>query len=366
MSGGFMFRVLLASALLAGIFIGCQRENGPTVPIDTVYRLSLTAEPDTISDNPSSYSTITATLIDQSGHPVGRGVPVNFTANFGTIASTAFTDDNGRAATLFLPDRTLGMVKITASMPTVDKLPVEDDVRVCVVDAGMPVSIRLTAAPPLISVRGVGGTETSALTAEVLNAIGEPVDEEKTVIIDLLREPPLPQGGQIDGHGQRDSTRTVEGIARAGLNAGTQIGAKLVRVYTWRDNNRRDTVSVTASPVAVISGPPFQLDVDVNDKAVNAGGGAWICEVSARVWDIHRNPVANNIPVVFTVDPQIATISAGLTGNRSRAWNSIPGVAFADLIYHSVNTFDEITISAEVHTTGGMITGTREHKLPLQ
>ena len=101
-------------------------------------------------------------------------------------------------------------------------------------------------------------------------------------------------------------------------------------------------------------------------EAMMPAVGAWLIEVSARVWDMHRNPVGDGYPVVFSVDPEIANISAGVTGEETRAGMCIPGLACADLVYNSVNSFDPIEISAEVMTTRGMITGSREHELPLQ
>ena len=124
------------------------------------------------------------------------------------------------------------------------------------------------------------------------------------MVFSLLNEPPPPRGCTIGPVEQTFISRTSNGIAVAALNSGTQIGGKLIRAYTWPDsaNDPELIVEVILSTVAVVAGPPFQLDIDVNDDGEDAGGGAWAIEVSARVWDIHRNPVANRIPVVFTVD----------------------------------------------------------------
>jgi len=89
-------------------------------------------------------------------------------------------------------------------------------------------------------------------------------------------------------------------------------------------------------------------------------------EVSARVYDIHNNPVANNWPVVFGVRPDIANIDPGSTGNVGAAGVSILGLAYSDMIYNSQNTFESIEITAEVQTLRGQIIGNREHILPLQ
>jgi hypothetical protein len=129
---------------------------------------------------------------------------------------------------------------------------------------------------------------------------------------------------------------------------------------------RTDTVSVILSTVQVVAGPPAAIDIDVNDDGDDAGGGTWQIPVSARVYDAHLNPVANNIPVGFTVIPDdIATIDPGFTGNDIGA-GATQGLAYAFLYYHSVKTFEPFTIQAEVQVANGQITAQRQHKLPLQ
>jgi len=81
---------------------------------------------------------------------------------------------------------------------------------------------------------------------------------------------------------------------------------------------------------------------------------------------MHRNAVADGIPVVFTVEPEIAIIGTGFTGNKNRKGHFAPGVAFAELVYHSLNTFDFIRISAEIQTQRGQIQGSLVTELPLQ
>jgi len=118
--------------------------------------------------------------------------------------------------------------------------------------------------------------------------------------------------------------------------------------------------------VRVTAGPPFGIDIDVNDEGEDIGGGAWLIEVSARIWDRYRNPVSDRIPVWFTVEPQVANIDPAFTGNENRAGEIIPGMAFTNLVYQSRNTFRAIEISALVHTEDGEIEAHRDHILPLQ
>ncbi len=320
-----------------------------------------------VTNDPEAFSNITATVLDTSGNPVRQGTFVTFSTDRGTITPSSITDENGDAIARLTPGVESGVAVVTASTQG-NSGPIEAQATVTFV-SGTPNQIQLTADPLEIQVAGTGGNSTSTLRATVRDPNGNLVEHPVSVVFGLINEPAHPEGcsfGQF--FEQTFVSRTSNGVAVASLNAGTQIGGKLIRAYTWPDsaNEPDHTVQVILSTVAVVSGPPFQLDIDVNDDGEDAGGGAWGVEVSARVWDIHRNPVADRIPVVFTVDPEIANISPGHTGNEGQAGAPVKGLAYAQMHYNSVNTFDPITISAEVQTEQGQIQGSREHILPMQ
>jgi len=80
----------------------------------------------------------------------------------------------------------------------------------------------------------------------------------------------------------------------------------------------------------------------------------------ARVYDANQNPVADRIPVVFSVTPDnVATIDPGYTGNDIGG-GATQGVAYGYLFYNSVNTFAPVTITAQVQTPNGVIHGERQ------
>ncbi len=328
-------------------------------------RVTVTASPDQlVTNDPDTYSTITAVVSDAVNNPVVQGTLVRFETSMGNITPSAITDMNGRATARLTAGVAAGLAEVKASVSTESGV-IEGSTTVTFV-AGGPNSIELSASPLNIAVAGTGGRTTSTLSATVLDANGNPVEETTTVMFQLLNEPAEPQGCNINNRGQIDSSLTSSGVAVVSLNSGIQSGGKLIRAFTWRDEARMDTVAVTLPTIAVVSGPPHQLDIDLNDEGVDALGGAWKVEVSARVFDIHRNPVADNIPVVFTIEPDIASITAGYTGNLSSSGTSEPGLAYADLVYQSAVTFSSVTISANVATPQGSISGSKTHILPLQ
>lgn len=328
-------------------------------------QVSVSADPTVLYiNNPGASSTITATVLDTAGNPVRAGTFVAFTTTLGTVTMSSTTDETGHAYATLTPGRESDVARVTATVagPAGD---ISDECTVTFI-SGTPNTIVLTSDTTEIAVAETGGLSTTILRATVKDASGNKVDQATMVYFQLLNQPDPPAGCNINETFPLDSALTAAGTAQVSLNSGRQIGGVLIKAFTWRDSLRTDTVSVILATVAVVAGPPFQLDIDVNDDGQDAGGGAWVVEVSARVWDIHRNPVADRIPVVFTVNPEIATIDPGFTGNVGIAGAPTPGLAFSNMVYNSLNTFDLIEISAEVQTPEGIISGAREHELPMQ
>jgi len=336
--------------------------------------IRITAIPNTLYTNdPAAFSTITAFVTDTSGNPVRQGELVSFSTTKGDVMPSALTDTLGRAMSRLTAGVESGVAVITGSVTTPTGT-ITGTATVTFV-AGYPNVMEMSSDPGQIAVAGTGQISTATIRATVKDANGNVVGVPAMVVFQLLNNPAPPLGCNINNHGDIDSARTANGTAVVSVNAGEQIGGVLIRAYTWRDPDegnagvdgrpRTDTVSVILSTLAVVSGPPFQLDIDVNDNGDDAGGGTWQMPVSARVWDVHRNPVADRVPVVFTVDPQIATIDPGATGNDIGQGITV-GIAYSYLRYHSVNTFDPITISAEVQVENGQISADRAHVLPLQ
>jgi hypothetical protein len=316
-----------------------------------------------MTGNPDAFSLITATVVDTMNNPVASGTLVSFAATLGAITSNAVTDTAGRASVRLTPGVSSGFSQVTA---TVAAGTITGATTVQFV-AGSPNSIELAADPLEIQVRGTGGQESATLTATVRDPNGNLIGANVMVYFELIRQPAPPRGCNLNQRGQLDSVLTSNGVARATLNSGTQSGGVLIRSYTWRDpDTRLELVQVTNSTVQVVAGPPELLDIDVNDEGEDAGGGAWTIEVSARVYDFYRNPVADRIPVSFTLDPDIGTIDPGYTGNQSRSGGTVPGLAYAILTYNSNNTFDTLTITAVVEVEEGSRTGEHVHTLPMQ
>ncbi|MBT3233383.1 MAG: hypothetical protein HN356_11270 [Calditrichaeota bacterium] len=317
-----------------------------------------------LTNDPTAHATITATVMDTSSNPVRAGTFVTFSSTLGTIGQSAETDLNGDAVVLLNPGGQSGLAVITASVDG-DRGQITAQATVNFI-AGTPEFIELTHEES--GGDGRGGIHSVFMRATVRDMNGNLIMVPTPVVFEMVNEPNPPEGTSIAGavDGKFVST-TSGGVAVATLNPGTLTGPKLIRAYTWRDSAARpdDFVSTVYNGFAVLNGPPTQIEISVSNNGIDAGGGAWAIEVSARVWDENRNPVDDRIPVVFTVEPEIANIEAGWTGNINRNGESFSGLAFAALVYNSVSSLEEITISAVVQSENGRLENHIEHILPV-
>jgi hypothetical protein len=354
------------------VISGCNTTENPTDSTDIpgYVGMSVTSEPDTLASGVTgSYSTVTVILTNESGDPLPAGLEVNFSTDLGSIQPTATTNESGQAIVRYTPSPEPGVAQINATYEGIHG-PVQGGGRICNVDPRNPVGFLVSADPPEIYAAGFGMNSTSIVSAIVLNGLGEPITEDVDATFELIREGNFQgQLGRLNGNGDIEVVETVNGIAVVGFNAPGQVRFNRMQPIEISvsdlDNN---VISEIVRPVIILTNNiPFQIEINLNStNGIDVGGGAWEIEISANVWDMDRNPVADGIPVVFTVEPEIATVEAGITGNQSNLGYSEHGVAFANLVYNSLNTFDEIEISAQAIGNRGQIRHSHEINLPLQ
>ncbi|MBT7616757.1 MAG: hypothetical protein HN590_05675 [Calditrichaeota bacterium] len=366
-----MFRILSIFLFVTVMISGCNTTENPTDSTDIpgYVGISVTSEPDTLASGATgSYSTVTVSLTDEFGSALPEGLPVHFTTNIGSIQTTATTDKSGQAIVRYTPSPEPGVAQINATYEGVHG-PVEGGGSVCIVDPRNPVGFLVSADPQEIYATGFGMNSTSIVSAIVLNGLGEPVTEDLEVTFELVREDMIEGSiGTLNGNDETEIVESIDGIAIVGYNAPGQLRhLRLQPIQISTTDLDNNLISHFAHPVVINPAKlPFQIEIDISTVGIDVGGGAWQMEVSAKVWDANRNPVADDIPVVFSVEPEIAIVESGFTGNVSSSGYSEPGVAFAELVYNSSNTFDHIEISAEVQSDRGWIHSSYEAILPLQ
>jgi hypothetical protein len=161
------------------------------------------------------------------------------------------------------------------------------------------------------------------------------------------------------------SVQSIDGVASVTLNAGNQSGTASLKIYTYNSNNVE--ISIIKSNIIVHSLAPETIELSIGgiDSGENLGNGNWGIEVSAYIEDILGNPVEYGTPIYFSLpdNPEWASIeAAAYTGNENANGDSIPGVAYTQLIYEGAHTNDTLIIQAEV----GWCSETAEFTMPLQ
>ncbi|MDP8237687.1 MAG: Ig-like domain-containing protein [Candidatus Hatepunaea meridiana] len=325
--------------------------------------ISVTAVPETLSvNNLNDYSTITAIVVDEYDNPV-EGVLVTFETTNGTLNDCSVTtNENGEAITQLSPGFG-SQATITATVNTREGS-ISGSTTVYFI-AGEPHSIELIAEVREDTMGTGGIVGPSILYATVYDVYGNPVNRQMWIVFDLINEPPVDEGGSsINGRGRCDSVLTNNGMATVEIYRGFRSRICLARAYTYRDEARTEFISATCHIVFTIVSPT-RISLSVDERGEDRDGGVWALEVSAIVTDDFGCPAPNRIPVQFTTD-SVATIGAAQTGNENRAGLSTPGVAYATMLYNSHNTFDPVTIVAEIRTQQRIITAELEFILPLQ
>jgi len=297
----------------------------------------------TIPVNSSEELTIEALVMDQYYNPVSSENVVFFETTLGTIQPMISpTNNEGIAVTTFSPGISAGIAEISAVSDSAQSLTVitvtSDDVN----------SIQFVDSDNVyLDVQGVGGIESYELAVNLFDMTGNLIDDDRTVFFELLD---APQGTNINGFGNSDSTLSVNGQAAVTLYSGTASGIVEIKAYTY--NNQGIEISAIKSNIVVNPGPPssFELISPEHSEGENMGGGVWRIEIGALLSDVYENPVIDGIAVWYSLpeNPGFASINAGAsTGNENGDGESIQGIAFTDLSYEGAHSNEEILIRIE-------------------
>lgn len=217
--------------------------------------IRVTASPSELTtDDPQGYSTITATVTDTAGNAVEIGTLVRFRATAGSITpATASTRENGIATTRLSPGNRAGLAIVTGTVTLVGGRTISGTTDVNILSS-YPNSIRISAEPEVIMTAESGGVSNSTISASVFDSNGDPVNRLSWIIFELPDEPELPDGCTWPNRTRLDSTMTLDGVATITLNAGLRNGPVYFKAYTWRDEERVDTVRVQGYFVTVEGG----------------------------------------------------------------------------------------------------------------
>lgn len=307
----------------------------------------------------------------------------------GSLSPPLITDASGRTTSTLSTDLQYGDWALEASANQNFEPVWSDTVHVV---TGSTQQLFVSADTSRIAVFGTNGIENTQVRANVLDQNGQPV-QDGTQVFFLLQRFPWEDGdeariqlGSSTGENSPfedtqhigspyglpyDSSETVNGEASITLRSGTRKGLMRLRVWTYLNDARTDSIVANFENVQVVAGPPANVEVDFNPTGEDGGGAVWRTEVSARVQDSRNNDVADGYQVFFSVesDSAIAHIGDGVTGNISPITDlQTAGVAFTELRYQSLYTNKYVELIATVldGLTGYEVQDRYTVQLPIQ
>ncbi|MGS0561722.1 beta strand repeat-containing protein [Microbacterium aurugineum] len=265
---------------------------GPADPATS----TIEAAPPTITADGISASTVTVTLRDAQGNPVGTGGDtVTLTTDRGTVTTPVNNGDGTYAGALtstVTGSATVGF--------TIDGVPGTATVMVeFVPGAADPDSSTIVAAPSLVLADGV---TAATVTVTLRDAQGNPVGTGgDTVLITSDLGTPSSVTDNSDGTYTATLTSTVAGTATVGFEIDGAPGAATTAVQFTAGPADPATSTISADPATIVA------------------DGTAASTVTVLVTDAQGNPVTSGTSVVITSD---LGIMAGLTDNGGGSWTA--------------------------------------------
>jgi hypothetical protein len=322
MQGNYFFRVLV-SIVVALTLTSCKEESDTGGPAARV-----------------TQATITGTVRDGKNNTPLAGASVNLSVlSKGIDVTKTSSSTGGFSFTVDLGDtfRTSGTLTITKSgykdyitnvtlLPgQVSSLPdilVERDTTTSVGGGGTTFANTIafiSAIPTQLSVRGVGGEETSILTFEARDSLGVPIDfNHRDTIAFVLSGAPVAGGAYVS---PPRAVTNASGRVAVTVNSGTISGSLQIVARLRRE---ADGVTIQSEParMLIFGGLPDQRYFSIAATRLNVPGltlNGKTSDVSVIVGDKYGNPVAKGTAVHFFTDIGIVTTNTGFTDENGFA-----------------------------------------------
>ncbi len=238
-----------------------------------------------------------------------------------------------------------------------------DSVQITILDttySGTPAYAEIPSSyPGEIMVVSGGGLESTQICARVFDENGVLVNEPVNVTFTL--GPNIPSGANLNNAGISDSAFTADGEACVSINSGTGPGPIRVTATVLTDSG--EVITATATPVIIATGPPYYLEPDYNPQETEPiGGGFYLTEAAAIVYDRWYNPVSDSTYVYWSMEPnplEVDTVidafvqGVSFTGNENLNGDNFPGVAYTTITYSTDAIGDLGLVSALTFGTNG-------------
>jgi hypothetical protein len=278
----------------------------------------------------------------QYGNPISN-VELYFESTNGYLSELSkLTDSTGNAEVEFSDTgdpNEIGVSTVSARYQHPVFGLVIDSVQITIRDtsSGIPAYIQIPSSHPgEIMVVGGGGSESTDICARVYDENGVLVQTPYLVTFTL--GPNIPEGANLNNAGIIDSAYTANGEACVSLNSGAAPGPIRVTAVLMYDSV---SISATAIPVTIATGPPANIEAEYDPlNTMPVGGGYYQTEASAMVYDLWYNPVADSTYIYWTINPiapdtliEAFVEGVSYTGNPNLNGDSYSGLAFTTIIY---------------------------------
>lgn len=278
----------------------------------------------------------------QYGNPISN-VELYFESTNGYLSELSkLTDSTGNAEVEFSDTgdpNEIGVSTVSARYQHPVFGLVIDSVQITIRDtsSGIPAYIQIPSSHPgEIMVVGGGGSESTDICARVYDENGVLVQTPYLVTFTL--GPNIPEGANLNNAGIIDSAYSANGEACVSLNSGVAPGPIRVTAVLMYDSV---SISATAIPVTIATGPPANIEAEYDPlNTMPVGGGYYQTEASAMVYDLWYNPVADSTYIYWTINPiapdtliEAFVEGVSYTGNPNLNGDSYSGLAFTTIIY---------------------------------
>lgn len=299
----------------------------------TTYILEASAAPDVIrADGGTSFSVISARLLDENRHPV-EGASVSFETDRGSIAKNAVTDMYGLATANLLSGSETGVATVTVSFG--EEI---ETLQVVFSQTKEPTPFRLNLGASPATIPADGGASTSNIVATVLNSTNNPL-EGVTVEFETTR-------GIIAGSALTNSAGRAVAVLYSDAAAGTAT-------VTARVGSLTNTVAVTM----VSLGDYYDISMKAAPTAIFADAGNSTSEITAMMATSSGNPVKGALLLFSTTAGRITqsaiTDSMGVAKatltSGSQATTATVRASFATTFYGEIEV-EMLALNAPVFT----------------
>ena len=280
----------------------------------------VTADPESLTADGTSTSSVTAMVTDANGNPVA-GAEVSFVTTEGSIAATATTDNTGTAAVLLTAPTTAGTATVSATAG----------------DASGSTSVEFVAGPAANAVVSAtpetlpaDGSSTSTITAHITDANGNPVSDETVTFATSL--------GTV---APETATTNEDGVATTTLTAATAAGTAIVNAIA--------NAASGSTEVQFVAGSADDVTVTADPATLTADGSSTSI-ITARVTDANGNPLAgesvNFETTLGTINPATATTDENGVAMATLTAGTTAGTATVNATAGSASGSTAVTLVA--------------------